>query len=675
MRFNLRFSSPVRVLVLAFSLWSTAAVQGAVNAWSSIGPESEPTIHSLVVDWKLPATIYAGGVGTIWTTENGGARWNASTLSQRCDVRALVLHPAESSTLYAGCFGVLKSTDAGRTWTSSHSGMESGDSLPAVWAIAINPSTPATMYAATASGDVFKSIDAGAHWKTTGRLPNSATEIRALVIDPVTSTTIYAAATRGGIFKSLDGGDHWITAHGGLPTDAVTSLAIDLLAPATLYAGTIGEGVFKTTDAGLSWVEMLGPDDVGGVSFTVAELVIDPFHRSTLYAAMGDADLGVFQTTDAGATWRSISTGLPSFAALRAFAIAPSSPSRVYAGSVDQYPGYVDGGVFAITSDRCPPAAATSGIAEFAIPTVSSRPLGIAAGPDCALWFTETGGNKIGRISITGEITEFAIPTPSSNASRIVTGADGALWFTETDGNKIGRITTAGAITEFVIPTPKSFPIGITTGPDGNMWFAEQGGHKIGRITPAGVITEFLIPPLDSFASLPLAIVAGADGNLWFSEYFTGRVGRITTAGVITLFVVEPSCCASLGEITAGPDGNIWFTEQSENRIVRMTPSGEMEYFALASPGQSQGAQYTAYGIVGGPDGAIWFTHGAGRIGRITTNGLVSELPVPTADGDPEIIAVGPDGNLWFTELLGNKIGRISPPSASAPPRRRAVRR
>ncbi len=103
-----------------------------------------------------------------------------------------------------------------------------------------------------------------------------------------------------------------------------------------------------------------------------------------------------------------------------------------------------------------PAGAATGGgstVTEFAIPSASSNPFGIVAGPDGALWFTEFGGNKIGRITTAGAVTESTIPTANSAPRGIVAGPDGALWFTERDGNKIGRITTAGAVTESTIPT------------------------------------------------------------------------------------------------------------------------------------------------------------------------------------------------------------------------------
>jgi serine/threonine protein kinase len=114
----------------------------------------------------------------------------------------------------------------------------------------------------------------------------------------------------------------------------------------------------------------------------------------------------------------------------------------------------------------------------------------ITAGPDGALWFTESCGDKIGRITTQGTITEFTIPQGSAG---FTAGPDGAIWFMEGGiDEKIGRITTQGSITEFALPTSECCPLGITTGPDGALWFIEYG--KIGRITTQGTITEFTAP-------------------------------------------------------------------------------------------------------------------------------------------------------------------------------------
>lgn len=626
----------------------------AADAWRSIGPASEPNVHCIVVDPKSPSKIYAGAVGQIWRTDDAGKTWtSADTPTPICDVRALTIDPADSSTLYAGCLGTIKSTDAGKTWTPMYAGQEDHGALTVVWALATDNAS--ALYAGTPAGTVFKSVDHGSQWQRIGDLPAGTRDIRALAVDPRTSSTLYVAATIGGLFKSVNGGTSWTAVH-SLPSDAVTTVAIDPASPA-VYAGTIGKGIFKSVDGGATWERVF---DAGAL--TIAELAIDPGKPSTLYTAIGDAGGGVYQSTDAGTTWHSYGTALPQFVALRALAIGPS---EVYVGSLDQYPGYLDGGVFAIRANACASTATLPDFAEFAVPTAKSAPLGITAGPDCAVWFTESDGNKIGRITSTGQITEFPVPTPASEPSRITKGPDGALWFTEFAGNKIARMTTSGAVTEFPVPTPGSFPLDITTGPDGNLWFTEQGAHKIARITPAGAITEFLIPPLGTFGALPYSITSGPDGNLWFAELFTGRVGRVSVTGSMTLFPVEPSCCASLGVITAGPDGNLWVAETFEGQIVRVTPSGSMTYFA---------SKPVPNGIVAGADGALWFTDREGY-GRITTAGAITKFPLATSDADPEILAAGPDGGVWFTETAANKIARKMPAQAAPPPgRHRGVR-
>ncbi len=46
-------------------------------------------------------------------------------------------------------------------------------------------------------------------------------------------------------------------------------------------------------------------------------------------------------------------------------------------------------------------------------------------------------------------ITEYWVPTPSSWPSGITAGPDGNLWFTENSAHTIGKITTHGAVTEY----------------------------------------------------------------------------------------------------------------------------------------------------------------------------------------------------------------------------------
>src|SRR6266496_931740 len=156
----------------------------------------------------------------------------------------------------------------------------------------------------------------------------------------------------------------------------------------------------------------------------------------------------------------------------------------------------------------------------------------------------------------------------------ITAGPDGALWYTESLGNAIGRITTTGITSRFPLPTAGSNPQEITPGPDGALWFTEHLGNRIGRITTAGVITEFTIPS----PGRPLGIVAGPDGALWFTEYNLGLIGRITTGGLIMEFPISIGLSTGPRGITVGPDGFLWFTESTStaNKIARISTSGNL---------------------------------------------------------------------------------------------------
>ena len=62
--------------------------------------------------------------------------------------------------------------------------------------------------------------------------------INALAIDPTTPTTLYAGTDGGGVFKSTNGGGNWGAVNTGLTATYVSALAIDPETPTTLYAGT-----------------------------------------------------------------------------------------------------------------------------------------------------------------------------------------------------------------------------------------------------------------------------------------------------------------------------------------------------------------------------------------------------------------------------------------------------
>jgi photosystem II stability/assembly factor-like uncharacterized protein len=89
---------------------------------------------------------------------------------------------------------------------------------------------------------VFHSVDAGENWTAiNGGLTDPY--LHALAVDPTTPTTLYAG-TNGGVFQSTDAGGSWTAINAGRTSFFVVSLALDPVTPTTVYAGTTGGGVF-----------------------------------------------------------------------------------------------------------------------------------------------------------------------------------------------------------------------------------------------------------------------------------------------------------------------------------------------------------------------------------------------------------------------------------------------
>jgi virginiamycin B lyase len=136
------------------------------------------------------------------------------------------------------------------------------------------------------------------------------------------------------------------------------------------------------------------------------------------------------------------------------------------------------------------------------------KPIGIVAGPDGALWFTNfTTNGSIGRITTSGTVTTYtrkAVIGPSS----ITVGPDKALWFTNLFSGSVGRITTSGNIS---IYRERGGPEDIVTGP-GNLWITNISG-SIARLTPAGQFTYYAVPDNDEPWDL-----ANGPGGLWITD-------------------------------------------------------------------------------------------------------------------------------------------------------------
>lgn len=274
----------------------------------------------------------------------------ASALSKSSAVRAL---PAATSWVPIGPAPTLPGSSG---FLENASGRISG--------IAAHPLDPQTLFIATAGGGVWRTRDGGTSWASlTDDQPTLFTG--AIAISSSSPNVVYAGtgeanmgpSKRGrhniyygrGILRSTNGGDNWtLTGADVFDRRTISRLVVDPTDPNTVYAavGALainglggGTGIWKTTDGGLSWL-----NTTGSLTSTAAysDLIMDPFDRLVLYAAIGqpdgaDADgvnrNGVYKTSDGGLTWASVGYPATAITGRVALAISRTVPTVLYAAS------------------------------------------------------------------------------------------------------------------------------------------------------------------------------------------------------------------------------------------------------------------------------------------------------------------------------------------------------
>ena len=196
--------------------------------------------------------------------------------------------------------------------------------------------------------------------------------------------------------------------------------------------------------------------------------------------------------------------------------------------------------------------------------------------------------------------------------------------------------------------------------------------------------------PLTAAGGQPAELALTPDGAIWFTDNgTTPAIGRLAPDGTVRMFPL--SAGRDPASIAIGPGGDVWFTQYAFDKIAapaspdepppdppgppaigRISPDGTMTEFPLPTSGRNEmyphpdpGSEVFPRGIMAGPDDAMWFVEsGADQIGRITTDGVITEYPLPTrgtVKSWPTRLTPGTDGALWFYETYAGKLGRIDP--------------
>lgn len=242
---------------------------------------------------------------------------------------------------------------------------------------------------------------------------------------------------------------------------------------------------------------------------------------------------------------------------------------------------------------------------------------------------------------------EYPMLRANDIPTAVAAAPDGAVWFTIEFSDAIG-LWRHGKIERLAKGTQNLEPIGLAAAADGSAWYTDATVRAIAHMSQSGAIATFpLSTPIAKLGRLAVA----PDGAVWFTESTASSITRLKD-GVFTRYIVEPVRGGPYG-VAVGADGTVWATLQSANTLVRITPEGTMTELEVPTHAS------VPTDIAVAPDGTVWFLEfRANKIGRYA-HGQFTEFPVP---GDEKAgltgLAVAPDGAVWFGMLRAHSLGR-----------------
>jgi photosystem II stability/assembly factor-like uncharacterized protein len=268
----------------------------------------------------LVATLGSG----LWHSEDG-ARWQRDP-GLDADARLYSL-AGTGPGLLAGGEGAVYRHHAGR-WRR----IALADETWQVWTLAVDPRTPATVFAGCRPLALLRSDDGGERWRALpfdlppGTERPHTPRVTALLVE---AGALWCGVEVGGVFRSGDGGEQWTVVNDGLPSLDVHALARGraLLAatPRGIARLADGDGRWEATDLKAPWRYCRA-------------LAALPARPGEALCGLGDGPPGtrgaVVVTEDDGRSWHSALFPGVAGSSVWSVAVAPADPDVAIAGAI-----------------------------------------------------------------------------------------------------------------------------------------------------------------------------------------------------------------------------------------------------------------------------------------------------------------------------------------------------
>jgi photosystem II stability/assembly factor-like uncharacterized protein len=375
---------------LGVALGPTAAEATTTSEpWSTSGPPGG-LVAAIAIDPQNPRQVYAATYSAqVYWSADAGSTWHAAEqpVTRRSDTHGLAVDPISGQVYATDNNGVLRSDDAGVSWSVVAPAGTAG-----FYGGAIAEATDGTLYGLNDANPfgVWHSTDHGVTWTPATEPPPD--RANALVAD---GQTVYAG-TYTGVYKTTDGGDTWSEMDSGLDPAAVDMRALVVDASHNVYGGGNSSGVWRFDAATQSWGAV--NDGFTGTP-PVYSLAVDPSDPSTLYAG---TEQGVYRSTGTAVSWTPANSGLTGGTLALSLAIDPETPNRLFAGTAR--------GVFRTVDAAQTWELASTGLYAMSVGTISIDPM-----QPSTMFATNAFGNGLYRSidhGVTWETSEAGLTPP-----------------------------------------------------------------------------------------------------------------------------------------------------------------------------------------------------------------------------------------------------------------------
>jgi predicted extracellular nuclease/sugar lactone lactonase YvrE len=316
-------------------------------------------------------------------------------------------------------------------------------------------------------------------------------------------------------------------------------------------------------------------------------------------------------------------------------------------------------------------------------------PRNIALSSNGTVYFSDSGNNRIRKVSPDGVISTYAgsssggfsgdggsaVSAMLLNPTCLFLESTGDLYFCDTGNSRIRKISALGIITTVAgnglnssngdggLATAASFavPSGLVRDSTGRMYISETGAGRVRVIGSDGIVNAFAGintgtctvpvgdngPALLAYICSPLGIALDKLGNLYIADSGHNLIRRVDKQGIIT---------------TVAGDGNVSF-------------SGD-DVLATAT------SLWSPQGIAFDSDGSLYISEfNNKRVRKIATNGIITTVAGDGTQGfsgdggdarvagfnSPSGVALDSAGNLYISDVNDQRIRKVTAVVPTAP--------